>query len=447
MSTTKARRRSPGEGSVFEYKLAGGQLRYGIKFVLALDDGSKKTVLRRRDENKQPWLKKTDAQKALREAIGKADKGEWVDPSKQLIGDYLDTWVAGLRLAPSTVASYKKNIRLHLKPYIGGIPLASLTTAAIDKLYRTLEEKGLRNHRGELAGGGLSARTVRYIHTILRAALQAAVDAEPGLLSKNAADKAKPPTAKEAKPPEIHPWNAAQLRAFLDWAKDHSAQYAAWYVLAMTGMRRGELLALRWRDVDLDAGTASVRRSVGVVRVKGEKAYLKEGDTKTAKPRTVNFDATTTAVLKALREERRHLAERLARDEALIFGTPEGELLHPERFSRTFKNHLARCCKVLKKAGSEPPPEVRLHDLRHTHATLLLSKGVPVKVVSERLGHASPTVTLTVYAHVMPGNQRDAAYQFAALVADAGNHDPTSGSITEVSGEAFEGEHAKAPSL
>ncbi|GII94748.1 tyrosine-type recombinase/integrase [Sinosporangium siamense] len=239
------------------------------------------------------------------------------------------------------------------------------------------------------------------------------------LLGKNPADKTKPPTAKEAKPPEMHPWTAGQLRAFLGWARDHSGHYAAWYVLAMTGMRRGELLALRWRDLDLDAGTASIRRSVGVVRVKGQGTHLKEGNTKTAKPRVVDLDGATTAVLKALKRERGSLALALARDDALVFGTPEGEWLHPERFSRTFKQHLDRCRRALEKAGVEPPPEIRLHDLRHTHATLLLAGGVPVKVVSERLGHASPTVTLTVYAHVMPGNQRAAADQFAALVAEA----------------------------
>ncbi|MCW2881182.1 MAG: Integrase [Sphaerisporangium sp.] len=101
-----------------------------------------------------------------------------------------------------------------------------------------------------------------------------------------------------------------------------------------------------------------------------------------------------------------------------MLGDIEGQWRHPERFSRTFKEHLTKCRRHLEAGGVELP-EVRLHDLRHTHATLLLAKGVPVKVVSERLGHASPTATLTVYAHVMPGNQRDAAEQFASLVAEA----------------------------
>lgn len=415
----KARRRSPGEGGVFEYKTAAGKVRYGIKFVLTLEDGTKKTVLRRKGPNGETWTTKTDAQKAVRDALGKVDKKEWIDPSKQPTGEYLDTWAAGLRLGESTVASYKKNIRLHLKPYLGKIPLASLTTAKIDALYRTLEEKGRRNGKGELTGEGLSARTVRYIHTILRSALQAATNAEPALLGRNPADKATPPTAKEAKPPEMHPWTAGQLRTFLDWSKDHSHLHVAWWVLAMTGMRRGELLALRWRDIDLEAATIRVRRSVGLIRVKGQNVEIKEGATKTNKPRVVDIDAVTVGMLRALKRERGGLALLLARDDAVVFGDAEGRHRHPERFSRGFKDQLKRCEKDLAKQDRETLPEIRLHDLRHTHATLLLAGGKPVKVVSERLGHASPTITLTVYAHVLPGDQRDAADSFAALVAQA----------------------------
>ncbi|MFK4037620.1 tyrosine-type recombinase/integrase [Nonomuraea wenchangensis] len=433
MTKTKPRRRSPGEGSAFEYKLANGTQRWGIKFVLTLDDGTKKTVLRRRDENNQPWLTKKAAQAALRDALTKADKGEWIDPSKQPTGDYLDTWAAGLRLSASTVASYRRNLRLHVKPYIGGIALASLTSAKLNELYRMLEEKGHRNNKGELDGKPLSARTVRYVHTILSAALQAAVDAEPAMLSRNPADKAKPPTAKEAKSPEMRPWTAAQLAAFLAWTREHSYLHAAWWVLAMTGMRRGELLALRWRDLDLAAGTVSIRRSVGVILVKGQKSYLKEGDTKTAKPRVVDLDAATVDVFKDWWRERAALSAELVRDDALIFGTEEGEWRHPHGFSSRFKKTLARFRRDQAKAGAVPVPEVRLHDLRHTHATLLLMKGIPVKVVSERLGHSSAIITLTIYAHVLPGNQRDAAYQFAALIADAGNLDRPAGGIAQVS--------------
>ena len=132
--------------------------------------------------------------------------------------------------------------------------------------------------------------------------------------------------------------------------------------------------------------------------------------------RVVDIDAATAAVLRAWKRDRGSLALALARDDSLVFGDLEGRHLHPERFSRTFKATLTRCRKAL---GDGAPPVIRLHDLRHTHATLLLASREPVKVVSERLGHKSVTVTLTVYGHVMPGNQRAAADCFAALVAGA----------------------------
>ena len=178
----------------------------------------------------------------------------------------------------------------------------------------------------------------------------------------------------------------------------------------MTGMRRGEALALRWRDVDLEAGTVSVRRSAGMVRVAGEGAAVHEGDTKSGKPRVVDLDGDAAAVLKAWKAERGGLALVLARPGALVFGDIEGQHRNPEHVSRQFTRDVERCGQV---------PAIRLHDLRHTHATLLLLAREPVHVVSQRLGHASPMVTLTVYAHVMPGNQQETARTFARLVREA----------------------------
>lgn len=256
MSERRARRK-PGEGGAYAYKTTKGT-RYYFKCTVTKSDGTKEPIVRR------GFPTETAALKAMREALVKSDKQEWIDPSKQPLGAYLDEWANGLRLAPSTVASYKKNIRLHLKPHLETVPLALLTTVKINTLYRKLETSGRSDHK---TGEGLSPRTVRYIHTILRAALQDAVDSDR--LAKNPADRANPPTAKQAKAPEMHPWTAAQLRVFLDWSREDGRLYVAWHVLAMTGMRRGELLALRWRDVDLDAHTVRIRRSVGVVRVKG----------------------------------------------------------------------------------------------------------------------------------------------------------------------------------
>ena len=304
-----------------------------------------------------------------------ASRGELVDPSRQQLGAYLDEWAAGLRLAPSTVASYRKNIRLHIVPALGTVPLAALTTERVDRLYRELERGGRADHR---AGEGLSPRTVRYVHTILSAALGAAVKTRR--LARNPAADASPPTAKQAKAPEMHPWTAGQLAAFLGWAREHApAGFPLWHVLAFTGMRRGEALALRWRDVDLDAAAVRIRRSAGMIRNAGEGAGVVEGDTKSGKARVVDLDGPTVAVLRAHKRERGALALQLARDDALVFGDIEGHHRNPEHVSRQFARDVARCCGVL---GADALPAIRLHDLRHTHATVLLTAGVPVHVVS-----------------------------------------------------------------
>ncbi|MBO0824799.1 MAG: site-specific integrase [Actinobacteria bacterium] len=238
-----------------------------------------------------------------------------------------------------------------------------------------------------------------------------------GLLLRNPCDAAEPPSAREARAPEMTCWSAAQLSAFMAWAREHSDHHGLWHVLAHTGARRGEMLALRWKDIDLDAATVSIRRSAGVVRTAGESAGVVEGDTKSGKPRVVDLDPGTVAVLRAHRKARGGVALQLARDDALVFGTIEDTYRNPEHTSRSFAADVARCRKDL---GEDALPVIRLHDLRHTHATLLLLAGVPVHVVSERLGHASAVVTMTVYAHVLPGSQREAAGLFARLIEEAG---------------------------
>jgi integrase len=406
------KRRSPGEGSVWPYTTKAGEQRYAIGYTLTAPDGTRRSVTRRRGPHGERWTTRKDAAAALRTILTDAGKGEHVDPSRQPVAAYLGEWLAGLRLRPGTIASYRRNLRVHVIPAIGSVPLASLTTARISLLYRELERSGRADLGNEVRG--LSPRTVRYCHTILSAALAAAV--KERRLPRNPAADAKPPTAREAKAPEMHCWTAGQLATFLSWAAEHSEHFTLWHVLAATGMRRGEALALRWRDVDLGASTISVRRSAGVIRNRGEAPQLVEGDTKSGKPRVVDLDPETVGVLRAHRRERGAMALQLARDDALVFADHEGRPLYPEGVSRWFRADLTRCRKAL---GDETVPAIRLHDLRHTHASLLLSAREPVHVVSRRLGHASPNVTMAVYAHVLPGSQREAANLFASLIAEA----------------------------
>jgi integrase len=403
----KTRRRSAGEGGIVAYRLKNGEQRYAAKF--RTDDG--RQVLRRRDEDGKPFTRKKDAAEYLQRTLTKVKRGEWSEPSKMPLREWLEQWRRGLRLKPSTLHSYEKNCRLHIAPYLGDFPLKSLTTARINEWLRDLETGGRKDHA---EGRPLSPRTVRYCFTILSASLRAAV--EQDMLARNPSERANPPSAKQAKPPEMHPWTAEHLRAFLDWSRENDTErHPIWLLLAMTGMRRGEALALRWRDVDFDAGTASVRRSAARVRVDGhERRQIIEGDTKTGTARVVDLDDATVKVLREWRATLAGHALTLARPEALVFPTiGTGEHRHPEHVSRDFQSALTKCATAL---GDAAPPKIRLHDLRHTHATLLLKDGQPVKVVSERLGHASPTITMTVYAHVLPTMQREAADAFGALI-------------------------------
>jgi integrase len=408
MPAQQRKRRSPGEGGAYSYKTRDG-LRWYWKATIGKADGTREPMVRR------GYLTKLAALEAMADAKKESRDGAFVDPSRQALSGYLDTWLDGLRLEASTIASYRIVVRCHVTPYIGAVPLASLTSTRIDALYRQLEREGRRDTRGEPTGEGLSASTVRYVHTILHAALRAAEDAR--LLRANPAAKAHPPTQKqvEAQRPEIHPWTEDQLAAFLGWAREHSSYHPLWTVLAATGMRRGEALGLRWRDVDLDASTVAIRRGARMIRYKGEPGAVHEGPTKGHRPRVVAISAGVVNVLRAYRKERGAMALQLARPDALVFGNLEGGYRNPEHVSQAFIAAVGRCRRAL---GDDVVPVIRLHDLRHTHASILLRKGVPVKVVSERLGHKDAAVTLGVYAHVMPSDQQAAASLFDGVVGE-----------------------------
>src|SRR3954453_12904290 len=207
--------------------------------------------------------------------------------------------------------------------------------------------------------GGLSPRTVRYVFTILRSALGDAV--RHGRLAVNPTDRSTPPTPSQARPPEMHAWTAPELARFLRWADDHDSDAAmGWRLLAYTGMRRGEALALRWRDVDLDAGRIAVRRSLGVVKTNGQGEELVEGATKTGQSRVVDLDAGTVAALRAHRAVRGSAALDLVRDTALVLGNLDGTPRHPERFFRRFLAYVVPAGKARGGGQAVGHPAARL---------------------------------------------------------------------------------------
>jgi integrase len=231
-----------------------------------------------------------------------------------------------------------------------------------------------------------------------------------GLIARNVARLATPPAASASKPPEMKAWTPSELQAFFSAIEDHH-HHPPIRLAAMTGIRRGELCGLRWADVDLDAGRISVRQAM--VTVKGQPLL---SDVKTARSRRViDLDPETVSVLRTWRRtqlEQRMLVGAGWPDTGFVFTMPTGESWHPDTISQAFDRLIER----VNRAGAVVIPRIRLHDLRHTHATHLLAAGVNVKVVSERLGHASVAFTLDTYAHVIPGQQADAAAAVAALL-------------------------------
>jgi len=343
--------------------------------------------------------RKADAQQMVTELMKRKHDGEYRPPDRVTLGSYLtDRWLptkrAQLRL--STFDSYRRNIKLHVIPRIGHIPLQRLTPEDLDSLYATLAEDRANGRRG------LAPKTIHSIHQMLHKAL---ADAErKGSVVRNVAALADPPKLSSAKKRAMRVWDAEQLRQFLDSIEQHRL-YPAFYLAASTGMRRGEVLGLQWTDVDLDGRRLSVSQALLSVSY-----AIQIGDVKTGPSRrTIDLDPRTVSVLRSWRK--RQLEERLAlgenyQDHGLVFTGPEGTPIHPDFFSQTFD----------RKVGRSGLPRIRLHDLRHGHASLLLKSGVPVKVVSERLGHATPAFTMTVYQHVLPGMQAEAATTFANLV-------------------------------
>ena len=342
---------------------------------------------------------RSEAEKLLAEIVKRMHDGDYRAPDKITVADYLlHRWLPSkqTRVKPSTANSYERNIRLHINPDIGAIPLQRLQPEDLDELYVKLLTEGKRNG----GGGGLSAKSVRNVHATLQSALSDA--ARKGTVVRNVADTADPSSISRSGR-SISVWTSDQLRRFLDAMADHEL-YRLYLLAATTGMRRGELAGLPWSNVDLDAARLTVNQQIVSVQYK-----LIEGDLKTpTSRRSIDLDPRTVAELR--RHRRRQLEERMATgqrgDDGYVFAKPGGSPIHPDLISQTFERAVAKL----------DIPRIRLHDLRHTHATILLQQNVHPKVVSERLGHSSVAFTMTVYQHVMPGLQAQAASAFETAV-------------------------------
>jgi len=355
---------------------------------------------RRRQKWHGGFRTRKEAEVARARLANEMHSGLYIEPSKVALHEWVESsWLPTMRsqVKPSTWDSYMRNLRLHVLPVLGSRTLRQITPLVLNGLYADLMAAGKQTR----AGGGLAPKTVRYVHATLHKVLADAVDS--GLLQTNPADRARPPKPRVSRQREMRVWDAVQLAEFLAQVEGHPLQ-AAFHMAAMTGMRRGEGLGLRWHDVDLGAGRIAIRHTLVSV------AYeVHDSTPKTHQARVVDLDPGTVEQLRAhlIRQARERDDWGPGYEESdLVFRREDGSLIHPDSFTQAFDAQVRR-------SGL---PRIRLHDLRHTHATIALRAGIPVKVISERLGHENPAFTLKQYAHVLPGMQAEAAALIAALV-------------------------------
>ena len=335
------------------------------------------------------------AEQALTRQLELLRVGDYADAGTTTLGDFLDRWLesVGTRVRPTTAASYRDMLEGHVVPRIGNVRLDQLKPMTLSNLYTELLAGGRRS-----GTGGLSARTVQYIHRIVSNALSDAV--RWNLLAWNPASRVDAPRVEMK---EMRTWTAVDVRRFLAGVADDRL-FALWLLLCTTGMRRGEALGLGWRDIDFAGGNVAVRRQL--VEVNYELRY---SEPKTARGRrSVALDPYTVGALREHRDrQRKERTDLGALDPAeLVFTKLDGTPLQPQNVSQAFGN-------IIRRDGL---PTIRLHDLRHTAASLMLAAGVHPKIVSERLGHAGIQITLDRYSHVTAGLQAEAANVLARTV-------------------------------
>lgn len=369
--------------------------RYKSSWTIVIEmDRDPQTGKRQRFTQSFKGIKK-DAEKEMRRLLHEMETGTFIKSEDLTLGEYLERWIkdyAMHQVAPKTQHRYTEILRVRVIPALGRIQLSQLRPIHLQQLYSQLLSEGARKDGRE---GGLSPRTVLHHHRVIRNALETAVKWQ--LVPRNVADAVSPPRAEK---PEMKTLDEKQVFELLAKIKDTTPNYFMPVFLAVTtGMRRGEIFGLRWQDVDIEGKSVAVRQTAQYTKGKG--IYFKEPKTAKSKRRI----AIDQIVISELRRHRIEQAEqklalgRIYTDHGLVICQDNGHPMHPDSVSKWFPVFLR----------DNYFPSIRFHDLRHTHASIMLKKGVHPKVISERLGHSGIGITMDTYSHLLPGLQEEAA--------------------------------------
>ena len=378
---------------IYPRKFKGGGQSWLVKYDIAPDP----TTGQRRTRCKTVRGSKKEAESVRRKLLEAVKEGTHVDTSKKAFAEYARHWldnIAATKVSAKTLERYREIVETNIIPVIGETRLQKLTTAHVESLYSQAQKSGRRD------GRGLSTTTVRHMHVVLSAILVSA--SKKRLIQTNPMEDVE--SVPKAATPEIKTLDSGEVQTLLRTARGTDL-YAPVLLAAATGMRRGEVLGLRWSDIDFERRVLAVRQSLEETR---------QDDLRIKSPKTASGVRTIILpefAIAALRGHRREQAERRlavglgSNKRGLVFTDLDGNPRSPNKLTKGFG-------RLVKRAGVA---RITLHGLRHTHATQLLLNNVHVKTVSERLGHANITITLETYAHVLPSMQQDAADKLDAM--------------------------------
>jgi len=365
--------------------MKGSVIKRGLTWSYIVDIGKDPVTGKRKQKSKGGFKKKKDAEAALLQILKELEEGEFIEPSNQTFSSYIDEWFQHYvkRVKETTALSRKYTVDRHLlreNPFRNK-PLSKITTKDIDVLYNLKLEEGY------------STNTVRKIHQMLYQALEQAL--KWNLIKTNPVSKTDPPSIKTK---DIKIWSFDEIHAFLDESKK-SRHFIMFLLAIYTGMRKGEILGLMWSDIDFEKKVIRVQRSVALITGSGYVFISPKTKKSIRQVQISDFLIEELLAHKKFQEEWKKRSGEQYQDLDLVISTETGTIQDP-------RNILREMAKICKDANVTP---IRFHDMRHTHASILISEGVDIVKVASRLGHTNPKTTLEIYAHLMPNEDNEVA--------------------------------------